>query len=99
MVLATKEPGNAQRPEKRKVIVLVRTRTVTRPKSLFDRHGPKVDVTEWIYVRLNDAAGADTHPLLAKGSWSTTRERPLRRRWKFVGFLGELRGNIDWETV
>jgi hypothetical protein len=102
MVLARLEKATDRRPEVRKVIVLVRTTTERRPVSLFapDPWSETKDVTQWHYVRLRGSTDApDVSPLLGPGSLGAGRERVLRRMYRFVGYLGDIRGGIDWDAL
>lgn len=102
MVLARLEKATARRPEVRKVIVLVRTQTVRRPVSVFapDPWSDTTDVTQWHYVRLRGSTEApDVNPMLGPGSLGAGRDRVLRRMYRFVGYLGEIRGGIDWDSL
>ncbi len=101
MILVRVERATATREERRKVIVLVRPKTVRKRKSLFDPNSPLLDVTEWSYVRLLGSTMAeDTHQGLRPGSWSTFRESALRKAYWFIGYLGEIRGSgVDWDAL
>lgn len=104
MILARLERATEKHPERHKVIVLVRPRTVQRPVSLFapDPWSNVHDVTEWHYVRLRATAiGEDDGipPALGPGSLGKSREGVLRRMHRFVGYIGDVRGPIDWEAL
>lgn len=99
MVLARLEKATAKHPERRKIIVLVRTQTVRRRKSVFDPNSEYVDVTQWIAVRLRGSTEEGIHPGLTPGTITAGRERVLKRMYRFVGFIGEIRGNIDWSAL
>lgn len=100
MVLARIERATDKRPERRKVIVLVRPQTVRRPISVFNPQSEYHDVTQWICVRLaGSSVPPDVHPMMGPGSLSAQRERTIRRMFRFVGFVGEIRGAIDWDRL
>lgn len=100
MILARLERGTDERPERRKVIVLVRPQTVRRPKSAFDPNSEYVDVTQWIAVRMKGSTEEGVHPGLTPGTFTAGRERVLKRMYRFVGFAGDVRALIiDWDSM
>lgn len=98
MVLARRENATDKRPERRKVIVLVRTRTVRRPVSVFARDGRMKDVTEWVCVRLKVNDDGAPSEMVGPGTFLCLRESVIRKMHRYVGFLGDLSGPVDWES-
>lgn len=101
MILARLERATHNRPERRKVIVLVRAKTVQKPKSAFapDPWAELKDVTEWSYVRLLGSTEApDVSPMMGPGSLGAVRDSAARRMFRFIGFIGDVRGGIDWDS-
>jgi len=102
MLLARRERATEKRPERRKLVVLVRPRTVLKPVSVFDQRPdrPMQDVTEWIIVRMaTNPAYSAPDSLVGGGTFLTLKERTVRVMFRYVGFLGEVRAPIDWNSI
>lgn len=97
MVLARLERATARHPEKRKVIVLVRAAQVEKPVSAFapDPWANTKPVTEWTYVRMAGSTVVEESRILP-GTIGKGRDSVMRKMYRFVGYVGEIRAIIDW---
>ncbi len=97
MLLVRREKATDRRPERRKVIVLVRPTTRRRPVSVFDPDSPMKDVTAWVCVRMRSTTDTEETHLTGPGTFSLMNESAVRKMYHFIGYLGDRIDSWSWE--